>query len=247
MHALRSRVLFTCRMAVRRFAFLLLALLVFGQVQGAGRFIAVLHEQDQAAAAGFCKVDTGGGILPLHNFSLTVLLKENTVYLKWMAENEMNTEKFILQRSLDGAVFTDLGSTLPAGPMNILTEYNAADDIQLLTAGIVYYRVRAEDNRANYAYSNVVPVRLFPNAGFRFWPNPFASTITLSYTTANAGSIRVELYDNSGRQQHQQEFSVNRGMNQLSINGVASLSHGLYHLRITNLMTNEVSVGKIAK
>lgn len=246
MRTYRSGLLFFQQLTLAGRLFLLIVFLAGTQASGAGRS-AVLSCPDPLMPPVICKVDTGGGILPLHNFSLTVILKENTVYLKWLAENEMNTEKFITQRSLDGAVFTDMGATLPAGPMNILTEYNAADDIQPVTAGIVYYRVRAEDNRGNYAYSNVVPVRLIRTTGFRFWPNPFESGITLSYTAANATSIRVEIYDNGGRQVKLQEFSVNRGMNQLSITGVASLSHGLYHLRITDLMTNEISVGKITK
>lgn len=195
----------------------------------------------------FFKVDTGGGILPLHNFSLTITLKENTVFLKWLAENEMNTEKFVVQRSTDGSTFKDLGALPPAGPVNILTEYNSTDDILGLSISVVYYRVKAEDNRGYYAYSNVVPVRLSKTAGFSLWPNPFSTSLNLSYNAATSASIRVEVYDNSGRRALQQPFNVNRGINQLTINGVSGLSHGFYLVRITDLMTNEVTSSRIIK
>jgi hypothetical protein len=193
------------------------------------------------------KVDTGGGILPLHNFTLSVTLKENTVFLKWVAENEMNTEKFVIQRSTDGNSFKNMGELPPTGPINILTEYNSSDDIQGIAGNVAYYRIKAEDNRGNFAYSNVVPVRLSKADGFSFWPNPFSTSLNLSYNASLSTSIRIEMYDNGGRRVIQQQFSVNRGMNQLSINGAEGLSHGLYYLRIIDLLTNEVSFSKMAK
>jgi hypothetical protein len=195
----------------------------------------------------FFKVDTGGGILPLHNFSLTVTLKENTVSLKWLAENEMNTEKFVTQRSMDGRSFKDLTALPPAGPLNILTEYNAQDDIQGIANPVIYYRVKAEDNNGNFAYSNVVPVRLYKSSGFSVWPNPFTNSLNISYNAAAASSVAVELYDMSGSKAVQQQFSVNRGMNQLSVDGASRLSHGVYFVRVADLMTNEVTTSKIAK
>lgn len=193
------------------------------------------------------KVDTGGGILPLHNFTLSLTLKENTVYLKWVAENEMNTEKFVIQRSTDGTSFKNLGETPPAGPINTLTEYNKSDDVSGISLAVAYYRIRAEDNRGNFAYSNVVPVRLSKADGFSFWPMPFTSSLNLTYNAAVSSAIKLEVYDNSGRQVLQQQFSLNRGMNQLSVTGVAGLSHGLYHVRITDLMSNVVAFAKMAK
>lgn len=193
------------------------------------------------------KVDTGGGILPLHNFTLSLTLKENTVYLKWVAENEMNTEKFVIQRSTDGTSFKDLGDIPPTGPLNILTEYNSTDNVAGIPQAVAYYRIKAEDNRGNFAYSNVVPVRLSKADGFSFWPMPFTSSLNLTYNASVSSAIKLEVYDNSGRQVLQQQFSLNRGMNQLSVNGVAGLSHGLYHVRITDLMSNVVSFAKMAK
>ena len=193
------------------------------------------------------KVDTGGGILPLHNFTLSLTLKENTVFLKWVAENEMNTEKFVIQRSTDGTSFKNLGEAPPAGPINTLTEYNKSDDVSGISLAVAYYRIRAEDNRGNFAYSNVVPVRLSKADGFSFWPMPFTSSLNLTYNAAVSSAIKLEVYDNSGRQVLQQQFSLNRGMNQLSVTGVAGLSHGLYHVRITDLMSNVVAFAKMAK
>ena len=203
--------------------------------------------QSEKSALRLFKVDTGGGILPLHNFTLSVTLKENTVFLKWVAENEMNTEKFVIQRSADGTTFKNVSDVAPSGPINSLTEYNTTDDVVSVTSMVAYYRIKAEDNRGNFAFSNVVPVRLSKDDGFSFWPNPFSANLNLSYNATISAAIRVELYDNGGRRVLQQQFNVNRGMNQLSINGASGLSHGIYHARIIDLMTNAVSFAKMAK
>lgn len=193
------------------------------------------------------KVDTGGGILPLHNFTLSVTLKENTVFLKWVAENEMNTDKFVVQRSTNGTTFKDLTDIPPVGPMNVLTEYNSMDDATGIATAVAYYRIKAEDNRGNFAFSNVVPVRFSKGDGFSCWPNPFTSTLNLSYNATTSTSIRLEMYDNGGRQVISQQFTVNRGVNQLSVNGAAGLSSGLYHVRVTDLMTQVMSFARLAK
>jgi hypothetical protein len=191
--------------------------------------------------------DTGGGILPLHNFSLSVTLKENIVQLKWLAENEMNTERFVIQRSTDGANYTDIGFKNPSGPINILTEYNATDDIFNLPASIVYYRVKAEDNRANYAFSNIVPVRLLKISGINLWPNPFTTDLKISYDAPANSTLDIHMLDNSGRVILNTAFSVNRGMNQLSLPGVGKLPSGFYFIRITDKSNNEIFAHKISK
>lgn len=225
-----------------------LTLTALNPVRGAER-IYTNNAADQTidAALQLFKVDTGGGILPLHNFTLSLTLKENTVFLKWVAENEMNTEKFVIQRSSDGTTFKNVADVAPSGPINILTEYNSADDVTGVPFTVAYYRIKAEDNRGNFAYSNVVPVRLAKADGFSFWPNPFTTTLNLSYNAITSASIRVEVYDNGGRRILQQQYNVNRGMNQLSVSGASGLSHGLYYMRITDLMTNAVSFAKMAK
>lgn len=253
MNTLISRMYSVRLNTIRQISFLLLFIFSLAlYVQGADRQIvnrntsSVYIDQAEQLQLLF-KVDTGGGILPLHNFSLTVTLKENTVFLKWVAENEMNTEKFVIQRSVDGTTFKNMSDIPPVGPINILTEYNSSDDVQGITTVVAYYRIKAEDNRGNFAYSNVVPVRLSKSDGFSLWPNPFTTALNLSYNAGTSASIRVDIYDNGGRLVLQQQFSVNRGMNQLSVNGASGLSHGLYHVRIIDLMSNIVVTSKLAK
>lgn len=193
------------------------------------------------------KLDTGGTTLPLHNFSLTVSLKENTVYLKWFAENEMNTQRFVIQRSSDGANYQDIGYKNPTGPLNILTEYLATDDVLNFSYNIAYYRIKAEDNTNKFAYSNIVPVRLSKISGIRLWPVPITSDLKISYNASGNSILDINVSDNFGKSIVQSVCNVNRGLNQISVTGVTGLPSGIYIVRISDRNTNEVFVQKVLK
>lgn len=193
------------------------------------------------------KLDTGETTLPLHNFSLTVSLKENSVYLKWVAENEMNTQRFVIQRSSDGANYQDIGYKNPTGPLNILTEYLATDDVLNFPSDILYYRIRAEDNTNKFAYSNIVPVRLYKISGIRLWPVPITSDLKISYNAPVNSTLDVTISDNFGKTILQTTCSVNRGVNQVSVTGVTGLSSGIYMVIISDRKTNGVFVQRVSK
>jgi len=145
-------------------------------------------------------VSTFTGTLPLHTLDLTALLQETKVSLKWVAENEMNTTKFVIQRSFDGANYTDIGTKVPAGQINTPTTYDFITDIQNLSMhSIIYYRIKAEDNIQRFAYSNIAPVRLGKITGIKVWPNPFINDISISYNGISNGKADVTIMDNSGK------------------------------------------------
>ena len=79
------------------------------------------------------------------------------------------------------------------------------------------------------------------------WPNPFVSDIRISYTAAANTSLNVKVIDNAGRIVSQSNYSVSRGLNQLSVSGVETLSPGVYIIRITDKNTNESFVQKLTK
>jgi SdrD B-like domain/Secretion system C-terminal sorting domain len=188
------------------------------------------------------------GALPLHTLDLTAELKSGKVYLKWLAENEMNTERFVIQQSTDGINFTSIGISAISGAINIPTWYNYTADINSLAGHkIIYFRIRAEDLVNRAAYSNVIPVRLDKVNGIRVWPNPFISTVRISYYGTNNSSLEVQLTDLSGREIRKRAFEITHGMNQLSLDGLGVLRPGTYFLRITDLATGQSFLEKLLR
>ncbi len=186
--------------------------------------------------------------LPLQSLTLTSSLHGNTAGLKWVTVDEVNTDKFILQRSTDGINYSDIASKVAVGQARSTTEYQLTDDIQsLLQSSVVYYRIKAVDIDGKYSYSNVVPVKLAKTGGVQVWPNPFVSDIRISYTATANTSLNVRVIDNAGRIVSQSNYNVSRGLNQLSVSGVETLSPGVYIIRITDKNTNESFVQKLTK
>jgi hypothetical protein len=186
--------------------------------------------------------------LPLHHLDLTVALRASSVTLRWLAENEMNTTRFIIQRSIDGLVYSDIDTAAVTGQINTRTNYSLITDIQaLLSYSVIYYRIKAEDNSHLFAYSNVAPLKLNKITGIRVWPNPSVNDIRISYNCSASTVLNVLLTDNTGRIAWQRSFEVSRGVNQLSVTGMEQLTSGVYFVHVTDKSTRQVFVEKIVK
>ncbi len=178
-------------------------------------------------------------ILPLHQFELKAFLRGSNVELKWIAENEMDTKRFVIERSLDGSTYSGIATKPVNGPLNVTTEYQHPDEISgLLSGNVIYYRIKAEDNVNRYGFSNVVPVRLSKINGAQVWPNPFVSMVNVSYNAAINSKIGIALMDNKGQILQQSEHRVYKGINQVGLGGLGELTGGIYYVRITDLNTN---------
>lgn len=193
-------------------------------------------------------VCTNCAALPLHQLELRSYLQGNNVNLKWVAENEMGTESFVVERSTDGVSFSQIASRAPSGPLNTPTEYQQSDDIQSLSsASVVYYRIKAVDREGRIAYSNIATVRLNKTAGVQVWPNPFGDFVNITYNSSASTKVDVSVVNSLGKVVKQSNYSVSRGLNQISVNGLETLSSGIYFIRITDKNTNEVYIQKISK
>ncbi len=216
------------------------------QVSGKTDFFTLLPGQiNTDIDAGMVPVN---GILPLHRLELTTVLHESKVNLSWFAENEMNTNQFFIQRSLDGINYTDIASAGVAGQVNTITEYDFVNNIQNLTSyNIIYYRIKAEDNILRIAYSNIAPVRLNKITGIRVWPNPFVNDIRVTYNSLAVSSLDVRITDNNGQVVWKNVFDVSKGINQLSVNGIEKLSSGIYYINITDKNSGQLLVQRLTK
>lgn len=187
-------------------------------------------------------------LLPLHQFELKATLQGTSVSLDWVAENEVNAAKFVLERSKDGNTYFPIGTEAVTGPVNSTTHYQFPDDISsLLSAGLVYYRVKMENSDGRFAYSNIAVVKLGMSAGAQVWPNPFEHTLHISYASTTNSRIEVSLLDNYGKLFRQSLHTISRGLNQVSILGLDRLGTGIYFIRITDMDSRETYVQQLVK
>src|SRR5207249_2800764 len=116
--------------------------------------------------------------LPVAWGEFTAIKQGNTALLKWQTLQEINTSKFIVERSSDGLHFFPIGTVAAAGNTSVATNYQFIDRLPL--NGSDYYRITQveKDDKFNYT-----PVRLLNFVTDRYIsiaPNPAKNMITVT-------------------------------------------------------------------
>jgi Subtilase family/Secretion system C-terminal sorting domain len=152
--------------------------------------------------AGFSEFWISGAALGLNHplppdlLSFTAIKSANTALLQWNITAPVYTSQFVIEKSKDSIVFSDIDSvsaqTYSGSPGN----YQYTDNN--LFSGISYYRLKIEDLSGYITYS---PVRSVHNAGSGLevilYPNPVHGGNL--YVSSSANCDRIQLVDVSGR------------------------------------------------
>jgi hypothetical protein len=170
--------------------------------------------------------------LPVSFITVTATRENSGVNLSWEVTREINTVKYIVERSVDGANFSAIGST-PYNQGNALDNaYQYIDNNTSAVSGSLYYRIRELDADGQYVYSKIVSVQLNNLSGkLTVYPNPAQTSVTASFSCANAGTVSLRLFDLKGSQLWSQSYRVSAGQNSVSIDHIRYLPVGMYILQ----------------
>jgi len=164
------------------------------------------------------------------------------VALSWQTAAEENCTGFVVQKSMDGKVFTDL-LRQPGGATSVVTRSYDAIDHQP-TNGWNYYRLQQLRSDRAPVYSPIKAVEIKPVAFvISVYPVPNNGAFFLDVQPANVGTALLKLLDMSGRQVYQQEVSLANGSLQKIEPGMAT---GVYMLKLTTsagTFSQKISLG----
>lgn len=164
--------------------------------------------------------------VPVEWGTFTAEKKAASSLLKWTTVQEQNSLRFVVERSIDGSSFMEIGSVKAAGNTNTTTAYTLTDILPV--AGINYYRIRQVDMNGRSIYSDVRTVTFNPFKGaISITPNPARDRIAIT-VPGNSKSLQVVILNAVG--QKVQTANINGQYNQLMLN---SLPAGLYYIRIS--------------
>ncbi|OQP57469.1 hypothetical protein A4R26_24160 [Niastella populi] len=173
-----------------------------------------------------------GGPLPVTLLNFTARPHGNAVLVNWNTSMEVNNKYFIVERSADGSVFTEIGRLAGAGNSDHEKRYQFTDVNPL--AGISYYRLRQVDFDGQFALSSTATVRFTSESRARLvlLPNPVTSYVSLNInTTGKTYTMRVSGVD--GRVVINGTGAVNQ-LNQQLNNRLGALAPGVYVLTADN-------------
>lgn len=113
--------------------------------------------------------------LPVELIAFNAHTELESVLLTWTTITEVNNDKFIIERSVDGYQFTEIGEVNGSGNSNITENYTFRDSNP--QSGKNYYRLIQLDFDGSATESNIVSANFTNNqTNYMIFPNPTSGT-----------------------------------------------------------------------
>ena len=123
--------------------------------------------------------------LPAEITSFTAKLSNGKTNLKWTTASEMDVNYFSLEKSLDGANYSEIERIQAAGNSDVSRKYAYTDQYPgAAPTNLVYYRLRVVDIDGQSEISGIRTIRITKKSGQRIrlvaYPNPVRNNIQVS-------------------------------------------------------------------
>ena len=180
----------------------------------------------------------------LTNFAASWI--NNIVALNWTTEQELNSDKFIVEKSTDGSNWQVLNIVAASGNSMTLKKYTTTDEHPNT---VNYYRLKQVDINGIYVYSKVIRMNAegTVNAAIRVFPNPAVANATVSVTSTGNQAVKIKVYNNSGILMKELARQLIIGTNNIDIPGVNTLSGGLYIVTVEDVSGNRIGAVQFIK
>lgn len=182
--------------------------------------------------SGFAIGDPGlSAALPIELLSFDGRNISNDILLEWTSASEQNTDKIIVERSLDGKTFVEIGEKEAQGNSVMLINYSFLD--KYLDYGRYYYRLKMVDLDESYEYSKIVSVaQIETNFNIQsIYPNPTSDFTNVYLDSDDNGVAEIDVIDQNGKTNIHMQYTCHKGVNKILIDA-RGLQSGAYFVRI---------------
>jgi hypothetical protein len=177
---------------------------------------------------------------PVKFIDVSAIEQENNVLVSWNVENEININRYVVERSTDGINFNEIGFKAASQVLS----YSWVDDKPL--QNINYYRIKSMGEAGEILYSKIVKVNIDKNgeSDFTISPNPVTETreVNIDFVNIPSGNYQLGLYDFSGRKVFSKKVSLQLNNRRINIKLIKSIPSGSYNLILSN--QNDLKVSK---
>lgn len=163
------------------------------------------------------------------------LLQNNLVKVDWITSMEINCSHFIVQRSYDGNIFSDVQTVAGNGTTNLIHSYSITDSALSFTGATVYYRLRQIDLDGKVNLSKILSVKTKKTTqSVAVSPNPFTEYVNVNVDWNVSELVSVKILNVQGKEIISKQLPVNKGSNYFKIDNLSKLPGGIYLLQITS-------------
>ena len=178
------------------------------------------------------------GSLParLVDFSASIDDDRN-VNIRWVTTFEQGTDRFEIERSLDGVEFKKIGEVKTGGNSQIRKDYTYDDRLSnsTLNKNDVFYRLRLINLDHRSELSKVLVIRLVNTSSTKtiaVTPNPAKNDINVQVQLRENSYVVMKVTNSKGDEVARKSTRGGTGLNSFSIEGTNRLTPGIYILEV---------------
>jgi hypothetical protein len=177
----------------------------------------------------FASTDIIANPLPVRLLSFSASKQNGRTLLKWQADNEINFDSYVVERSTDGINYIRIGNVARTGGSGT-QHYSFTDETP--AKGKNFYRLRMNDLDGSRRYSAVEQLLYSDALSVSIYPNPASDEIKI----VSAGKISgVSIADATGRTVKKMISGTGNRYN------ISSLVPGVYFVSVTDEYGTAVS------
>jgi hypothetical protein len=165
----------------------------------------------------------GDDLLPVKLYNLKATLNSNAVNISWSVSNEIDMNKYVVERSNDGRNFEKVGEVLALNK----NENNYQFTNNNVAAGTYYYRVASIEKGGKTIYSQILKVSSQTKLTVSAYPNPASKQIVVA-GVANGATLQIT--NATGKVVHK-----NVATTQTQVIETSNLLSGVYFINVTNV------------
>jgi hypothetical protein len=157
-------------------------------------------------------------------------LDSRNIQVRWETSSEVNNDHFMVQRSVDGEFFEEIGRVNGSGTTERPTTYSFLDNSY--QANINYYRLKQVDYNGSFHFSNIVEVRFEGKEdylAFHVYPSPVKTTLKVETLGKITDVYTVKIFDQMGRLMHETTLDKVKSLRQID---VSNWVEGIYNYEI---------------
>lgn len=174
--------------------------------------------------------------LPVKLTGVYAIKAGNNAVVSWTTAEEVNTDRFVIERSFDNKTFEAIGEVKATGYSNTVRDYSFTDvaaclRAEQLNSQVIYYRLHMIDLDGSAGYSGIVPVsvsKLLTTAAVTVYPNPASDAVQLDFGNRLSGRVHLSVYDQVGKLHIEKMLDIDAGSPQAETLDLNGLNAGIY-------------------
>ena len=176
-------------------------------------------------ASAFCTV-----VLPITLLFFDVEEHPDFVRLTWATVSELNFDKFMIERTLDGKEFFEIGNVKGSGTSTTRIDYGFDDKSPIV--GRSYYRLKAVDYDGKYEYFGLDVSNFSGSRSMVIYPNPSSGDhVKLLINFSPEEESQIEIFNSFGIKLDQ--ITISQSITHVKL--PSGLKPGFYFIRFRSV------------